>query len=258
MKILDELKLKDKKVIIFDLDGTLIDSIGIWNMTDQKLIQDYSGKTIDLGKIQEDRDNFLNNNPSSDIYVAYCEYLINKYGLSINDSNELSEIRKEVSNAVLKTDIGFKKDVVKLIMKLKDLGFTLVLATVTTASQLEIYYKENQKMLKEMNIKNTFDLITTKESVNNKKPDPEVYNTIMKYYNVDPRQCLIFEDSYTGVLAANRADIEVVNIYDKYSDNLREAIDSITTYKISNYQEFIDKCVEKLEKEEEQARYLNL
>ena len=33
---------KDKKIIIFDLDGTLIDSIGIWNMTDQKLIHNYS------------------------------------------------------------------------------------------------------------------------------------------------------------------------------------------------------------------------
>ena len=37
MKQLNELKLKDKKYIIFDMDGTLIDSIGVWNRTDQKL-----------------------------------------------------------------------------------------------------------------------------------------------------------------------------------------------------------------------------
>lgn len=34
MKKLSELNLKDKKYIIFDLDGTLIDSIGVWNRTD--------------------------------------------------------------------------------------------------------------------------------------------------------------------------------------------------------------------------------
>ena len=82
MKRLDELNLKDKKVIIFDLDGTLIDSIGIWNMTDQQLIYDYSGITVDQDSVQADRDYFLNNNPSSDIYTAYCEFLINKYKLN--------------------------------------------------------------------------------------------------------------------------------------------------------------------------------
>ena len=96
MKKLSELNLKDKKVIIFDLDGTLIDSIGIWNLTDQKLIYNYSGKTIDLDFIQSDRNNFMHNNSSSDIYVAYSEYLINKYDLSIKDKFELTEIRKNI------------------------------------------------------------------------------------------------------------------------------------------------------------------
>ena len=39
MKALKELNIKNKKNIIFDMDGTLIDSIGVWNRTDQILIQ---------------------------------------------------------------------------------------------------------------------------------------------------------------------------------------------------------------------------
>lgn len=41
-------KILDKKYIIFDMDGTLIDSIGVWNLTDQKLIKKFSRKVIDL------------------------------------------------------------------------------------------------------------------------------------------------------------------------------------------------------------------
>ncbi len=243
MKRLNELDLKNKKVIVFDLDGTLIDSIGIWNMTDQKLIYDYSGIKVNLEDIQKDRDNFLNNNAGSDIYIEYCGYLINKYGLSINNSEELSDLRKDAANIVLRKDIEFKDDVVKLILKLKSLGINLALATVTTKSQLEIYCKENEKMLKEMNIEEVFDFITTKETVKNKKPDPEVYFTIMNHFNIEPSECLIFEDSYTGVMAANRAGIEVVNIYDKYADGERCLIDELTDYKISNYKEFINICL---------------
>ena len=91
-----------------------------------------------------------------------------------------------------------------------------------------------------MNIEKTFDLITRKEDVQNKKPNPEIYNKIMKHYKAKPEECLIFEDSYTGVLAAKNAGIEVVNIWDKYADLDREKINEITDYSINNYKEFID------------------
>ena len=246
MKSLEKLNLKDKKIIIFDLDGTLIDSIGIWNMTDQKLIHNYSRVKVDLKSIQMDRDNFLNNNSSSDIYVAYSKYLIDKYGFSNINVVELTEFRKNIANEVLKNEIEFKPDVAKLILQLKKMGYILALATVSTKAQLEIYCHDNKKMLDEMNIEKVFDLITTKETVKNKKPDPDVYYIIMNYYNVEPCECLIFEDSYTGVLAANRAGIEVVNIYDKYSDIDRDKINAIADYSILNYGEFIDKCLNQL------------
>lgn len=239
MKELYQLKLMDKKYIIFDMDGTLIDSIGVWNITDQKLIERYGKVSIDLDRIQSERDLFLHNVQTGDTYIEYSKYLINKYNLAI-DVEKLTKIRLNLANEILTTEIDFKPNVAKLILKLKSLGFILVLATMTTPVQLSVYSKINKKMLSQMNINEVFDLILTIEDVENKKQHPEIYNKIMQYYNALPNECLIFEDSYTGVLASNNAGIEVINVYDKYADLDRDKINQITDYKIMEYQEFID------------------
>ena len=231
MKDLKNLCLKNKKYIIFDMDGTLIDSIGVWNRTDQRLIEEYAGFFVDLNDVQIMRDNFLHSNQDSDIYLAFCE------------PKELLERRWKISGEVLEKETDFKPNVVELVTRLKELGFVLVLATMTTQVQLDIYSKRNMKMLEKMNIAEVFDLITRKEDVKNKKPDPEIYNKVMTYYNAKPSECLIFEDSYTGVLASKNAGIEVVNIYDKYADIDREKIDTITDYKVDSYEEFMNSCL---------------
>ena len=240
MKKLNELNLKNKKVMIFDLDGTLIDSIGVWTYADQELIKKYAGIEVDLDKIQTDRNKFFSENTNADIYVAYCKFLIDKYNLKITDPNKVSDIRINTANTVLKSEIEFKEKAVELILKLKELGYILVLATGTSKSQLKIYYTENKKMLDKMNINDVFDLIVTKDEINKQKPDPEIYIKIIDYLNVNADECLVFEDSYIGVLSANNAGMEVVNVYDKYSDFERDKINIITDYSISNYEEFLE------------------
>ncbi len=240
MKDIRKLELKRKKYIIFDMDGTLIDSIGVWNLTDQQLILEYGHKTVDLNSIQRQRDAFLHSNQNSDIYLAYCQFLIDKYGLDISSAAELLKRRWDKSGEILEFTMDFKPNVVELIYKLKKLGFILVLATMTTQVQIDIYSRKNKKMLQQMNICDVFDLITRKEDVQNKKPSPEIYDKIVRHFHATREECLIFEDSYTGVLAAKRAGIDVVNVYDKYADVDRDKIDQITDYKINDYQELID------------------
>ena len=247
MKRLNQLDIKNKKYIIFDMDGTLIDSIGVWNYTDQRLILKYADKYVDEITIQSLRNSFLNNNTNGDTYVEYCKFLTKFFDLNC-DYVELNHERALTATKILASQLIYKDGAVELLYKLKELGFTLILATMTTKKQIDTYSYENPLMAKLINLYDVFDYITTIDDVKEKKPNPEIYLNILKHYNADKIECLIFEDSYTGVLAARKADIDVINVYDKYSDLERESIDLITDYKIDNFEEFLEYIIKKYTK----------
>lgn len=238
MKNLRDLDLSSKQYIIFDMDGTLIDSIGIWNEADYKIINEFAHLSLDFAQIQKERELFLEQYPNLDSYVAYCDYLIQKYHMNIS-KEELIEIRWSSVDLILKQELSYKPGVSTLFQKLKALGYTLVLATATTQKQIDIYAKENARMALEVPFYDTFDLILRKEDVLYKKPNPEIYLKILEHYHTSPDTCLVFEDSLHGVMAAKGAGIETVNVYDKYSDKDRLRIDSLTDYKIDSYLEFV-------------------
>ncbi len=97
--------LKNKKVIIFDLDGTLIDSIGIWNDIDEKLIKTIGDGTIDNIDIGIQRDSKLKEfSKFDDAYLEYCGFLKEKYNSNL-PKQEIKKLRYEIANIYLKEKI---------------------------------------------------------------------------------------------------------------------------------------------------------
>ena len=144
---------KNKKVVIFDLDGTLIDSMGIWNRADESLIKKFTNKTVeeffndnninakDIGQL---RDRLLAEFKSEDIYVQYCAWLKERFNTNM-PAEEILKVRWDFANELLQKEVDYKEDADVLLKKLKQNGYTLALATTTPKARLDLYRKKLKK-----------------------------------------------------------------------------------------------------------------
>ena len=230
---------KKKKVIIFDLDGTLIDSINIWNEVDEKAVMTLSDNKIHPKNIGEFRDEVLANCSSSDIYLEYCEALKNKYNLE-QTPKEILDFRWDLSDYYVKNKIDYNENADKVLKYLKEKGYVLALATTTTNIQLNAYLNYNQNIIQKAKLDDIFSIILSKDDVLNKKPNPEVHLKIMDILKVSCEDCLIIEDSLVGVEAACNAGIDVITVYEKNSLKDKEKIDKISKKMFYNFDELLD------------------
>ena len=232
--------LKNKEVIIFDLDGTLIDSVNILNEIYSTLVKNFSGKVVSANQIQNDWDEFVHtNSKKGDLSSGFLVFLNKKY----NDNKEIDikKLKKQYDDIELDyivNKVEYKEYAKEVIYLLREKKYKLVLATISPRSTLDIYNYRNKNLNSKFKLYDFFDLVLSHDDVKEKKPNPEVYLTAVKRIGVSKNRCLIIEDSLEGVKAANSAGIEVLNIVDKNMFDTQKQIDKLSTYKMDSLKEF--------------------
>jgi len=238
--------LEGKKVIIFDLDGTLIDSMGIWNRIDEELIEAICENDVFIQDVGKQRAEAMKQfHQAKDMYLEYCGVLGQKYNSHLT-KEEIKKLRYEIADNYLAEKIAYKPGAKEVLQYLKEKGFLLIIASTTNDHTIEIYRTRNENIRKTANFDEYFAKVYAKSAVKNLKPDPEIYERIFKEFSITADDCLVIEDSLVGVEAANRANIDVAVIRDQYSDLERGEINQKSQYQFENFSEMLAKMQEEV------------
>ena len=185
-----------KKVVIFDLDGTVIDSQTSWNDAMENVKKR-------LGFVGLER-----NYPSGLNVSDKWEFLLRDYSGPVNVS--VADLSKATNDEFLKiyTEVEARDGFWTLARYLKERGFKLALASNT-----ERYVVD--EVVKRLEAGPVFDLIIAGDEVKHHKPHPEMYRVAVKKLEVSPKDAVIFEDSLIGTQAAIASKIDTIVIWDE-------------------------------------------
>jgi len=174
------------QALIFDMDGTLVDSEGLHYEAWKKVLTDYN----------------VNNFPFDD-FVTYvgasneklAEDYINSDGLAISIEALVAE--KQLIYLEMIKDIKLLPGVATTIERYSG-TFRLAVASSSHCIELE-------KILATTNLRNCFEQVVGGDLVSRKKPDPEIYLKTKNLLGLQAHQCVAFEDSEAGLNAAKNA-----------------------------------------------------
>jgi HAD superfamily hydrolase (TIGR01509 family) len=200
------------KLVIFDLDGVLLDSKEIHFNALNLALDEFGSHYIILRNEQDTVYEGLTTN-------AKLQILTETKGLPKELHRNVWQ-RKQEYSAVLFESISPDEDLVSLFKFIKSRGIKIAVASNSIRQTLDT-------CLRSLGVHRYVDYSLSNEDVKFPKPDPQIYNTCMEYFNSLPDETIIFEDSEIGLRAATAtgARIEkVLNRKDLYFDRIDRVI----------------------------------
>ncbi len=204
-----------KKGIIFDMDGTIVDSLPYhykaWKIFfKENKVENFSEKLKDYkgGGTLDLLTTVLGNNFSK------------KELKSMVDDKEI------IFRDIYKDNVIPIEGFIQMLESIKSQKILVGLASNAI--------RENVKMiLNELKIYNEFESIICGDEVENGKPNPEMFNKTAKIFKLDKKDCLIFEDSIEGLQGAVNSGIDAIGVKSSSSDKILKSAGAKGT--IKNY-----------------------
>ena len=204
------------KGAIFDLDGTLFDSMFIWDTIGEIYLRSIG---------YEPKENLNETFRTMSLYNAACYYK-REYGVTLS----VDEITDGVNRMVEKyyiNEVQLKSGAYDFVKHLHNIGVKMCIATATDKYLV-------QAALERCGISDCFSEIFTCTSIGHSKDEPDIYREALKHLGTPKEDTLVFEDAIYAIRTAKKDGFRVVAIYDKSEGNQAE-VKSLCDYYITDY-----------------------
>ncbi len=180
--------------VIFDVDGTLLDSEENYYLADQKLLERYG---IPFSK--EDKKRYIGGS-NRDMMLD----LKRRFGLS-ESAEELGELKNMLYLEIATTGTRVYPEMERLLRMLREDAMPVAVASGSSPPVLE-------RLLAAVDLRKELDAVVSAEEVSRGKPAPDIFVETARRLGVPPHECVVIEDSQYGVEAARRAFMRCIAV----------------------------------------------
>lgn len=221
--------LENIEAVIFDLDGTLVDSMGIWTAIDEEF----------LGKYHLTQPENFHEGMEGKSYSETAAYFLKLFPMLPHTLEELMEEWYGMAYEKYAKELTLKKGAYVFLQEIHQKGIKLGLATSNKRELAEA-------VLRSTKVLPLFDSIWTSCEAKAGKPAPDVYLKVAETLQVDPNHCLVFEDVPNGILAGINAGMKVCAVEDNFSKNQNRKKRALADYYINDYDDIKNNTYEVL------------
>lgn len=222
--------LKGKKAVIFDMDGSLVDSMWVWLEVDR----------IYMEKHRLTAPETFHKDIEGMSYIETAQYFVDTFDSLERTREEVMQDWRDMAVDLYATRVFPKPGAVDFLDEMRKRG---VLLGIATSNDREIA----QAALDARGLNKYFASVCTSSEVASGKPAPDMYLKVAEDLGVHPSECLVFEDIPNGILAGKNAGMVVCAVDDDFSRRDEQEKKRLADYYIRDFYEIMNKTYERCE-----------
>lgn len=185
---------KKPKALLFDLNGTMVDDMGVHLEVWKRILNDELSAGLTEFEVKQQ------------MYGKNDELLARVFGKGAFSAQEIQRIstrKEQLYQEIFRPKLALISGLQPLFEKAKQAGIPMVIGSAAMPFNIDF-------VIDNLSIRHYFSAIVSAADVSESKPNPEVFLKAANYLGVEPESCLVFEDVPKGAEAAQNAGMDAI------------------------------------------------